>query len=296
MTAPGAFHRQGAYVIVSPVRNEERNLEATIGSVAQQTMLPVRWVIVDDGSTDRTSKILEQAARAHPWVSTVHRPDRGYREPGGGVVAAFYDGYDQLQSADWQFLVKLDGDLLLPADYFEKCLEEFRQYPKLGIGGGALYHIENGARVIESNPRFHVRGATKIYRRECWEAIGGLHKAPGWDTLDEAKAQMLGWSTWTFSEPRGLHLRPTGAADGPWRDAVKNGRANYVSGYHPAFMVLKCIKRLADKPYGVIAAGLLYGFVTSYLKRLPQVNDAALIRYIRLQQIRRLFLTESIWR
>lgn len=281
---------------MSPVRDEERNLDATIRSVARQTILPEQWIIVDDGSTDLTGEILEQAARTHSWVSAIRRPDRGFREPGSGVIAAFYDGYEQIRSADWQFLVKLDGDLVLPPDYFERCLEEFRQDRQLGIGGGSVYHLEHGAEVIESNPRFHVRGATKIYRRKCWDAIGGLLKAPGWDTLDEAKAQMLGWGTRSFPKLRVLHLRPTGSADGSWRNALKNGRANYVSGYHPVFMILKCMKRVFEKPYGIVAVGLLYGFAAGYLKRIQQVNDPTLIRYIRQQQIRRLLLRDSIWR
>jgi glycosyltransferase involved in cell wall biosynthesis len=284
------------YVIVSPVRDEQLNLERTIQSVAQQSMLPAQWIIVNDGSTDRTGEILEAAAKTHSWLSVMHRPDRGSREPGSGVIAAFSEGYGRIRCADWAFLVKLDGDLVLPPDYFERCLDEFRRDPKLGIGGGTLYHFDHATEVVEPQPRFHVRGATKIYRRECWEAIGGLLKAPGWDTLDEVKAQMLGWSTRSFPEPRVLHLRPTGAADGSWRDSVKNGRANYVSGYHPIFMLLKCMKRVLEKPYGVVAAGLLYGFVTGYLKRIQRVNDPALVRYIRSQQVRRLLMSDSIWK
>jgi biofilm PGA synthesis N-glycosyltransferase PgaC len=290
------MRQPGGYVVVSPVRNEERNLPATIQSMVAQTLMPEQWIVVNDGSTDRTVEILEDAALTYPWLSVVHRADRGFREPGTGVIAAFYDGYTQIRSTNWRFLVKLDGDLVLPPDYFERCLDEFRRDPKLGIGGGTLYHIENAAEVVEPNPRFHVRGATKIYRRECWDAIAGLLKAPGWDTLDEAKAQMLGWDTRSFPEPRARHLKPTGSADGSWRNSVKNGRANYVSGYHPLFMLLKCLKRVVERPYGVVAAGLLYGFVTGYLKRMQQVNDPALVRYIREQQIRRLRLSESIWK
>jgi poly-beta-1,6-N-acetyl-D-glucosamine synthase len=285
-----------SYVIVSPVRNEGSHLEAVVQSVVNQTALPAQWIVVNDGSTDRTAEILDHAARTHSWISAIHRADRGFRQPGTGVMVAFYEGYHQLRSLDWRFLIKLDGDLVLPPDYFERCFAEFRADPELGIGGGTVYHLENGQEVVESNPRFHVRGATKIYRRECWDAIGGLLKAPGWDTLDEAKAQMLGWATRSFSEPRLLHLRPTGSADGAWRNAIKNGRANYISGYHPAFMLLKCGRRLLDRPYGVVAAGLLYGFVTGYLKRMAQVNDPALLTYIRSQQIRRLLLRESIWK
>jgi poly-beta-1,6-N-acetyl-D-glucosamine synthase len=293
---PQAENSSRDYIIVSPVRDEERNLEATIRSVAQQTILPKQWIIVDDGSTDLTAQILARAAATYPWVMAIHRRNRGFREPGSGVIAAFYEGYQQIRVADWQFLVKLDGDLVLPNDYFERCLEEFQKDTQLGIGGGTLYHIERDTQVVDSNPRFHVRGATKIYRRACWAAIGGLLKAPGWDTLDEVKAHMLDWSTRTFPEPRALHLRPTGSADGSWRNAVKNGRANYISGYHPLFMVLKCVKQVFEQPYGVVAAGLIYGFTTGYLKCIAQVNDAELIRYLRHQQIRRLLLRDSIWK
>jgi len=286
----------GGYVIVSPVRDEESNLEACIRSVAQQTILPDRWILVDDGSTDRTGAILDDATRRYPWISVLHQSNRGFRQPGTGVISAFYEGYEEIRGTDWRFLVKLDGDLVLPEDYFQRCLTQFRNDPRLGIGGGTLYHLDQGAKVVEPNPRFHVRGATKIYRDECWRAIGGLLTAPGWDTLDEVKAHMLGWSTRTFPEPRALHLRPTGSADGSWRNAVKNGRANYISGYHSLFMILKCVKQFFEQPSSVVAAGLIYGFTTGYLKGIAQVNDAELIRYLRRQQIRRLLLRDSIWK
>lgn len=294
MTADG--RREPRYVIVSPVRDEEQNIDATIDSVARQSVLPQQWVLVNDGSTDRTGEILDRAAVAHRWLSVIHRNDRGFRAPGTGVIDAFYEGYHSLRAVDWEFVVKLDGDLVLPTDYFEKCFAEFAREPRLGISGGIVYHLANGKEVIEPNPRFHVRGATKIYRRECWEAIGGLLKAPGWDTLDEVKAQMLGWSTRSLPELRLLHLRPTGLADGSWRNAVKNGRANYFSGYHPLFMLLKCVKRLFEPPYGTASAGLLVGFISGYLYRLPQVDSPALIGYLRRQQVRRLLMRDSIWR
>src|SRR5262249_30682306 len=159
-------------------------------------------------------------------------------------------------------------------DYFECCFAHFDSDPKLGIGGGTICGDINGTLVEESpgDPRFHVRGATKIYRRACWDAIGELAKAPGWDTLDEVKANMLGWKTYTFPELKLKHFRFTGNADGTWKNWVKNGRANYVTGYHPLFMLLKCAKRLLKKPYGIASFGLLSGFCGAYLRRVPQVN------------------------
>jgi glycosyltransferase involved in cell wall biosynthesis len=283
-------------VIVSPVRDEAGRVEQTIDSVVRQTIRPTEWILVDDGSTDGTAEIVDRAAREHSWVRAVRRPNRGFRASGAGVVGALRDGLAVLRAADWAFLVKLDGDLVLPPDYFERCLEEFRRDPCLGIGGGTVYHLSMGRRIVDSNPRFHVRGATKIYRRACWDAMGSLVEAPGWDTLDEVRAQMLGWSTRTFPDVRALHLRPTGTADGTWATAVKYGRANYVTGYHPVFMALKVMRRLAYRPYGVVSAGLFWGFVSGYFRQTPRVTDPALIRFVRRQQLRRMLGQPTIWR
>ncbi len=284
------------YIIITPARDEEEFLEKTVAAVASQTVLPQQWIIVNDGSRDNTGAIIDRASVAHPWITARHRVDRGFRQAGGGVIATFYDGYEQIKATDWDFLIKLDADLSFSNDYFEKCFEEFKKNPHLGIAGGGIYHEEDGELKLEKDPAFHVRGATKIYRRECWEAIGGLLRAPGWDTLDELKANMLGWKTHTFPELRLSHHRFTGAADGAWRDSIKNGRANYITGYHPAFMLMKCLRRLMRRPYIVSSVGLLWGFVSGYAKRIPQVQDKPLIRYTRNQQVRRILLMESIWK
>lgn len=283
------------YVIVTPVRNEALYLEEHIASVADQTIMPVEWVIVNDGSTDSTASIISQWANRHAWIQARHRSDRGFRKAGAGVIEAFYEGYRALHTHDWQYLVKLDGDLVLSPDYFEKCIGEFMKDTRLGIGGGIVCDCRNISDVSEHGPSFHVRGAVKMYSYECWNAIGGLITSPGWDTVDELKANFLGWRTKSFRELKVLHQRPTGAADGIWKNAVKNGLANYVTAYQPVFMILKCLKRVVKRPYGLEAIGLFYGFVSGYVKRIPQVDDRALIQYIRRQQLRHLFFLKSIW-
>jgi len=284
------------YVIITPARDEQSHIQETILAVSEQSIRPAEWIIVDDGSTDQTSDILERAARTYPWITVVCRTDRGYRHAGGGVVAAFNEGYANLRSSDWEYLVKLDADLSFGPDYFERCFAEFQKDPRLGIGGGGIYHLENGELKVESVPAFHVRGATKIYKRDCWEKLGGLVAAPGWDTIDELKANMLGWSTRSFLDLRVSHHRITGAADGAWKNSVKNGFANYVTGYHPLFMFFKCVKRLPAKPYLVGSVGLGWGFLKAYFKHAEQVKDYDLIAYTRSQQMRRLFYLESIWK
>ena len=285
------------YIVISPVRNEAQYLPQTIRCMVAQSVCPTEWILVDDGSTDATGTILTAAVGQHPWIKAIRRKDRGFRQAGDGVIDAFYTGYQSISDSAWQFLVKFDGDLSFSADYFQQCLERFGADPKLGIGGGTICNQVNGFLEVESkiDPVFHVRGATKIYRRGCWEQIDGLIRAPGWDTVDEVKANMLGWSTRTFRELKLVHHRPAGQAYGRWSNLVKNGRANYVAGYHPLFMFLKCLRRLFEKPYLVVGCGLWLGFAGAYLKRIPRVADQAVIKYLRCQQMNRLLGKPSLW-
>jgi poly-beta-1,6-N-acetyl-D-glucosamine synthase len=284
------------FVIITPVRNEEKYLEQTVKSVISQTVKPIEWVIVNDGSSDRTGIIIDSYSKQFQWIRPVHRKNRGYRKSGGGVIEAFYDGYNSLVARNWDYVVKLDGDLTFDKQYFEKCFKKFDKIQNLGICGGGIYHVADGHMHLEENPSFHVRGATKIYKRKCWDAIGGLPKHPGWDTVDEVKARMLGWDTRTFPEIKVIHHRRTGGADGIWRGAIKDGNADYFSGYHPLFMFAKYIRRVFKKPYLVESLGLFYGFLRGYIRRGPQVDDAELVRYLRKQQLRRLFFMDSMWR
>jgi glycosyltransferase involved in cell wall biosynthesis len=286
------------YVVITPVRNEERHIGLTIESMVKQSIPPAEWIIVNDGSNDRTGEVIDESATQFQWIRIVHRQDRGYRKSGGGVIEAFYDGYSKIGQKEWDFVVKLDGDLSFDTDYFEKCFSRFADAPGLGIGGGTICLLKEGGLEVEykGDPPFHVRGATKIYRRACWEQISPLLKAPGWDTIDEVKANMHGWKTQTFNNLKLIQHKGTGSADGIWRTWFKNGRANYIAGYHPLFMFFKCIKRVFQKPYIISAIGLFYGYVSGYWERVPQINDRPLIDYLRKQQLGLLFFKRSIWK
>ena len=174
------------YVVITPARDEEKYLQKTIASMVAQTIIPLQWVIVNDGSKDRTLEFGEQASRSYPWIKIISRQNRGFRKAGGGVVETFYDGYALIKDLKYDFIVKLDGDLSFGPDYFEKCFNFFDTCPKIGIAGGEIFNFIDGQLIKETSVRFHVRGATKIYKKDCWDAIGGLLHAPGWDTLDEA--------------------------------------------------------------------------------------------------------------
>lgn len=284
------------YVVVTPVRDEETYLPRAIQSMVRQTILPREWIIVNDGSKDRTAAIIDEAAHQYPWIKAVHRTDRGFRKWGGGIIEAFYDGFYALAFTEWEFMSKLDGDLSFDSDYFERMFERFAEDPKLGIGGGVLYHDENGRRVLENHPKFHVRGGVKIYRRACWEDIGGLWVGPGSDTVDEVKANMLGWTSRSSFDVHMTHHRFTGAAWGRWGGLVKDGKIDYVSGYHPLFLAVKSMVRLFRRPYFLGSFALVYGYLSAHFQRTPRVDDEQLIRYLRRQQLARLFGGQTIWK
>lgn len=284
------------YVIVTPVRDEETYLPLTIESVIHQTVRPAEYVIVNDGSKDRTGEISDDYARRYTWIRVVHRRDRGFRKWGGGIIEAFYDGFNALTCHDWNFMSKMDGDLSFEPGYFEAALRKFDENPKLGVGGGFLYHFDKGQRTLEGHPTFHVRGGAKIYRRACWEAIGGLWVGPGSDTVDEVKASMLGWSTMSFIDLQIQHHRWTGASYGRWGGLAKNGKTDYVSGYHPLFLLAKSAARLFRRPLILGSVALIYGYLRAYLQKEPRVNDPEMIQYLRQQQLARLMGRETIWK
>ena len=298
-----------SYVVITPARDEAEYLDNTIQSMVSQTLRPSQWIIVNDGSSDATGDIIDRYAAQHEWITAVHlrgeerggeaqgtEQGRGNRAVEAKEIKAFYRGFERVRNDEWEFVVKLDADLGFAPDYFEKCLKEFDGDERLGIGGGAIWNLVKGELAYEGAPAFHVRGATKIYRRECWESIGGVLPSAGWDTLDLVKANMLGWSTRTFPQLRVVHYRYTGSANGAWKNAVKNGLWSYIAGYHPLFMLVRCANNLPQRPYLLGALGLLYGFTLGYTRRVQRIAEPRLIRYVRQQQIRRLSFRTSIWK
>jgi poly-beta-1,6-N-acetyl-D-glucosamine synthase len=297
VTGPNGSMSSPRYVVISPVRDEEQYLPMTIASMCAQVLKPWRWVLVDDGSSDRTGELIDEAAARHPWILAVHGKDRGSRQAGSGVIAAFNEGYARIANDRWDYVVKFDGDLSFGPQFFADCLREFEADASLGIAGGTCC-ILRGGRIVpefEGEPAFHVRGPTKIYRRACFAAIGGLITAPGWDTVDQIKANMLGWKSMTFPHIRLVHLRSTGGAYGSWSNWVKNGLANYIAGYHPMFMACKCVRRMVR--FSLLeGCGLWCGFMKGYVSRTRRVEDEAMIRYLRREQWHALTFRSSLWR
>lgn len=281
------------YAIVTPVRDEEKHLEKTIASVLTQDIKPQKWIIIDDGSTDRTCEIIKRAVDEHEWITGIETRAVGLRKPGGESVLPV--GMQLLNLEGLDFFVRMDGDLDFDAAYFRRIFEEFDRNPKLGIASGVCYVLEDGRYVEETHPLFHTRGPIKTYRQQCFRDIGGLDSCLGWDTIDEVKANMLGWQTRSFADLKVIHLRKTQTASGVLTGMLNRGRAAYYAGYHPLFMLSRASLRALKRPYIIGGVCLLAGYLEGYVKRLPTVDDQALIRYLRKQQLKRLLFKDTIW-
>ncbi len=282
------------YVAITPARDEERLLPGLIASMVRQTNLPARWIIIDDGSADATARIVDEAARAHPWIEPHHLESGRPREAGGESVVMRFLPREAWQDAE--FIFRLDADLSFDSGMIEQLMDEFERDSKLGIASATLYEPKDGAWIERVAPGFHTRGATKMYSRACFEAIGGLEGCEGWDTIDEMRAAMLGFRTRSFRHIHARHHRPQGAAGASWRVRMQKGRTAYYIGYAPLFMIARALRNCVGEMGPVGGMLMLAGYLDCYLKRRPMVRDRELVRFVRRQQMRRLVMLPSVWR
>jgi biofilm PGA synthesis N-glycosyltransferase PgaC len=281
------------YIAITPARDEEQFLPGLISSMAAQTRLPQRWIIIDDGSADGTAQILDEAARQHRWIEPIHLARNRPREAGGESVIMQFLPREAWQGVD--FIFRLDADLSFEPDFIELMLKEFAVNPKLGIAGATLYEPVNDRwREVAEFNSFHTRGATKMYSSACFAAIEPLEGCQGWDTIDEMRALMRGFKTQSFRHIRAYHHRPQGAAAGAWRGYFGKGQTAYYIGYSPIFLLARAARLAVTRP--VSALCMTAGYFESQLRRRPTVNDTELITFIRRQQVRRLLMLDSVWR
>jgi len=256
------------YVVISPVKDEERHVEHTLRSMAQQTVKPVRWIIVDDGSRDQTPALIARYSENNDFIQVIKNPPGQARQPGSGVVRAFNVGYEAAKTLDYDFIVKLDCDLSFDADYFEKLLEQFAADPKLGIASGVyLEDVPARGWTVITMPEYHAAGASKVVRRACFEQIGGFVASRGWDTVDEIRAIAREWRTGHFPALQMKHWKPEGAGIGRWRTNIMHGEIYYLTGGGFMFFILKVLHRMRARPYLICGLGMFWGYVRSVLKR-----------------------------
>lgn len=287
------------YLIVTPCRNEATYLRFPLESVARQTISPAVWVVVDDGSTDSSAVIVHQASAAMPFLRYHYRNRPEGSNYFASNVYAIMEGIKHVCGEELfaqklpDFIAILDADITLSADYYEQILGRFAADPQLGIASGIYENLIDGRLVPVLNDRRSTPKALMVFRRECWEQIGGLLPLPhgGEDTAACVAARMKGWRVWSFPEIRAVHHRPTGTgnASGILRARWSQGWSEYLLGSHPLFFLVKCLRRcLREKPYLVGGVWRMLGYAAAALKREPRTLPAELIAYLRAEQLGRL--------
>ena len=268
-------------------------MRQTLDTVIAQSARPTKWIIVDDGSTDDTPRILEEYRQAHDWIEIVTRHDRGHRAVGPGVIDAFNAGYERINPDDYDYVCKLDLDLRLPPRYFEILMERMEANPLIATCSGKSYVEQRGGSIPERHSDDTSLGMTKFYRISCFKAIGGFVREVMWDGIDCHQCRMKGWIACSWDEPdlRFLHLRPMGSSQQSiYVGRMRHGYGQYFMGTSFWYLLVSAITRLNQRPYVLGSAAILWGWLKSAIQRKPRYNNREFIAFLRRYQMRALIV------
>jgi poly-beta-1,6-N-acetyl-D-glucosamine synthase len=285
-----------SYSLVTPAKNEEAYIGGTIEAVLSQTLLPQKWVIVSDGSTDRTDEIIESYMQKHSIIHLLQndRSTQGSKRNFGSKAFAFQKGYSCLLGTDFQFIGNLDADVTFEPSYYSTLLERMESNPKMGVAGGIILELVAGRYVSQSISLNSVAGAVQLFRRDCYESFGGYIPVPrgGIDAAAEIMARMRGWEVQTFADIGVYHHRRVSTGG----KSIANTRffqgvTNYLLGYHPLFQLASSVSKLKDAPVVLGSLCTMLGYSWSGLKRQQKVLPPEAIEFLRIEQMSRLVTT-----
>lgn len=269
------------FYIVIPAYNEEAHIDKTLQSLIDQSLLPSRVVVVNDGSTDRTGQIIDDYAAKYDFIAGIHIQSNETHLPGSKVINAFNAGLNNGTDVPYDIICKFDADLIFPKDYLERVSTIFSENPKCGIAGGLCTIEKNDQWVVEGlTGKAHVRGALKAYRKQCFEQIGGLKSSMGWDTLDEYLAQYNGWSVITNETLWVKHLKPTGKLYQKSAGLLQ-GEALYKIGFSRSLTLLDSVKLALRKRSHSFLINSLKGYSRSKKDKIPKLVSKAEEKFIR---------------
>ena len=263
-------------LVISPVKDEAKYLERTIHSMVAQEVRPTRWIIVDDGSSDRTGPIADAAAAKHDWIEVVHRVGTAQRRVGPGVIEAFYDGLSHADISEFDFICKLDGDLEFQPGYFAEMFRRFAANPRLGTASGKAYIPIRDQFVLERSSDEISHGIAKLYRRECFEEIGGFVREVMWDGIDCHRCRMLGWDAVSFNDPELaiLHLRQMGSSfKSVYHGRLRWGRGQFFMGTHPIYIFGIAVYRTLERPWVLGGLCILLGYLEAAIRRQRRYEE-----------------------
>ena len=276
------------YYIVIPTYNEEQFIGLTLQSLADQTVLPTKVIVVNDNSTDSTAEIVLAFAEKNPWISLVTKTSSAIHLPGSKVIQAFQKGLESIDE-DYDLIVKVDADLIFPSNYFETIIQHFESDATIGMVGGFCYIEKNGEWILENlTDKDHIRGALKAYRKATFKQIGGLRAQMGWDTVDELLCKFYNWKVVTDESLHVKHLKPTGANYNKTA-RYKQGEAFYTLGYGFIITAIASLKLALRKGKPFLFIDYLIGFWKAKLSKKPMLvtdEQAQFIRKYRLQKMK----------
>lgn len=268
------------YYIIIPAHNEEQYIALTLQSLLSQTVLPTKIVVVNDNSTDKTAEIVLAFAKDNPFINLVNKTSEAIHMPGSKVIQAFHKGFETLDD-NYDIIVKLDADLILPNNYFETILEIFKKDEKIGMAGGFAYIEKNGNWILENlTDKDHIRGAFKAYRKECFKQIGNLKPAMGWDTVDELLCKFYNWKIVTDQTLKVKHLKPTGASYNKTA-RYKQGEAFYTLGYGFFITTIASLKLAIRKEKPLLFLDYIRGFLIAKSEKKPLLVTTEQAKFIR---------------
>ncbi|MCZ8089168.1 glycosyltransferase family A protein [Flavobacterium sp.] len=276
------------YYIVIPTYNEEKFIALTLQSIVEQTVLPSKVVVVNDGSTDKTEEIIQSFCDKHSFFSLVNKSSDAIHLPGSKVIQAFQKGLEILDD-HYDIMVKIDADLIFPSNYFETIIQHFQSDERVGMVGGFCYIEKNGDWILENlTDKDHIRGALKAYRKETFLQIGGLKPAMGWDTVDELLCKFYNWKVVTDESLHVKHLKPTGAS---YNKAAryKQGEAFYSLGYGFVITTIASLKLAMRKGKPLLFMDYIKGFwkaKSAKKELLVTLEQAKFIRNYRWKKIK----------
>lgn len=279
-----------SYVIITPARNEVRSIELTIQAVIAQSVLPLKWVIVSDGSTDGTDDVVRRYSADHGWIELLRMPERTERDF-AGKVGAFRAGLARAEGLSYDAVCSLDADITFEPDYFEFLLEKLAADPALGLVGTPFKELTGEVYDYRFVSIEHVSGACQLFRRACFEAIGGYVpvKGGGIDHIAVITCRMKGWKTRTFPEKTCLHHRGMGTAQrGPIAARYKLGTKDYAIGNHPLWEIFRSTYQMTKKPIFLGGAALAAGYFMAMLRRDPRPVSSEFVSFHRGEQLARL--------
>jgi len=288
--AKGITKCKHGFVLVTAAHNEEAFIENTIKAVVSQTLLPERWVIVSDASVDDTDKIVQGYAERCKFIELVHIGEN-HAPSFASKIYALNAGLERLKGNDYEFIGILDADVSFETSYFASLLKRFERDPALGLAGGFIYEKRNGKFKIRFGDSVRsVAGAVQLFRRECYESVGGILplKYGGEDWCAEVMARMKGWRVEAFPELEVFHHKPTGAGAGALRYWYQQGLMDFSLGSYPLFVIFKCLRRLRAKPYVLGALARLFGFLWASCRREERPVRNELVEFLRAEQKERL--------